>query len=282
MGYDLNIYLDAARAVLAGLSPYTAPGFFSPPALAYLLAPLAVLPPWLAFGLWTIVNLIALVLLARRRLHLALLFLPVWFHLYVGQVDMLILALGLLGGWPGLALATLKPQWAVFLFLFYRHDRRRLIYATLAAAVLHAPTLPLWPEWLSSTPSFVKYAGHASSLFGIASLSPFPILLLVMVAAMGIVTFTTRPDYWRWVATFNPMAHLYSLTVLVPSLQWRAVVVSWLALPLALYLNTGLPFVLVPLLSKPNDSRDAYAPISRRWQALTRWAGRIIPGIGVG
>jgi len=247
IGYDFNIYYTAARAALLGLSPYSVPEFFSPPALAYLLAPLALLPRWLAFGLWTLGSLAALVLLARRRLHLALLFLPVWFHFYVGQIDLMILALGLLGGWPGLALATLKPQWAVFLFLFHRRDPRRIVYATLAAGLLHVPTLPLFPEWRASTPSFVDYADTASSLYGIASLFPYPVLALALVSVVGMVAFFYQSDYWRWVATFNPLANIYSLAVLVPSLTWRAVVVSWLALPLSLYLHTGLPFVLIPL-----------------------------------
>jgi len=265
LGYDFVIFWEAARALLAGHSPYIVQGFFSPLPFLLPIVPLALLPYWVGFSFWTILNITALVMLARRHSLRTLLFLPVLFALWVGQVDLIVIALAFTGTWWGLALAALKPQLAVWLVPFFAirwwktDDKTSIIKMFTAVAILYAvPTIlepSWWRAWLDATPSVLEYAEHASSLFGISALLQ-PSLSLVIsfaaISALALVVFSTvKPfndrRYWSWVAIFNPLANIYSQCILVTQVDWIAVALSWFLLPVSLYLQSGLPWVAVPV-----------------------------------
>ncbi len=135
-GYDLEAFVDAARDVAGGGSAYdatlaagvaswgTGQVYVSPPFLAHALAPFSALPDDVLFVAWTLLSLGGLILavralgpgaLARQMPRLAFGLVYVWASVFLGQVNVLVLA-GLLlaldgrrdalaGG--GLALATL-------------------------------------------------------------------------------------------------------------------------------------------------------------------------------
>lgn len=265
LGYDFVIFWEAARAFVAGQSPYTVQGFFSPLPFLLPFLPLAFLPYGVAFSVWAALNLIALATLTRWHMLRALLFLPVLFALWVGQVDLIIVALGFTGTWWGLALATLKPQLAIWMVPFFAvrwwrtGDRASIFKMLSGAAILYvAPTLldpGWWTVWLHATPSTLQYAEHASSLFGISALLPPaipPILSFAGVAALaGAVFLWVRPysdrQYWTWAALFNPLSNIYSHCILASQADWIAVGLSWALLPLSLYVHTGLPWAAIPL-----------------------------------
>jgi hypothetical protein len=284
LGYDFAIFWEAARALLAGHSPYSVPGFFSPLPFLLPVLPLALLPYWAAFSVWTVFNLAALALVARRHALRALLFLPVLFSLWVGQVDLIIIALAFTGTWWGLALAALKPQLAVWLIPFFvlgwwraGHKTSIVRMLSTAAALYTVPTVldpSWWTAWLEATPSVLRYSEHASSLFGISALLQPTIPLIVSFGAVsilgGAVFFKVRPlsdrRYWSWAALFNPLANVYSQCILVPQADWIALALSWLLLPLSLHWHTGLPWAVVPVYllwrtrRVPNDSPGPTLP----------------------
>ena len=110
---DLFVYQYGGRAVLDGLpvyesgDPVTGLPFTYPPFAAVLMVPLALLPAWLAAGLWTAASvgaLAAVVVLVRRALGRpapgwlvalltagALALEPVWQNLTFGQVNLLVM-----------------------------------------------------------------------------------------------------------------------------------------------------------------------------------------------
>ena len=284
LGYDFAIFWEAGRAFIAGQSPYSVEGFFSPLPFLIAVLPIVILPYGVAFALWTVLNLAALARLARQRKFIAALFLPALFALWVGQADVGIVALAFTGTWWGVALSTLKPQLAAWLVPFFiaswwrAGDKRAIIKMVSTALVLYGvPTVlyPTWWEaWFRSTPSVLQYSEHASSLFGISALLapavPLPLSFAVLVV-VGVVAFLAlRPfsnsQYWSYAALFNPLANIYSQCLLIPQADWIAIALSWLLLPLALYLHTGLPWAVVPLYllwrarRSPSKSLEAAGP----------------------
>lgn len=279
MGFDFRTFWEAARALLSGISPYTIHDFISPLPFAWLMAPFGLLPYAWAYGLWTLLNLAALVRLAGRRAPQLLLFLPVLFALWVGQVDLLMLAAGLTGGWVGLAFTTLKPQLAIWLIPWVGYgwwrsgQRRKLLYTLGGAAVLYGlPYLvqpQAWQQWRiasNASGSLVGYAEHSASFFGLAALLPIsPTLSVALIAAVGAAAaLWLRPlqaqRFWPFMALFNPISNIYSQCVLHPLVDWPAVLLSWLMLPLSLYLHTGLPWVVVPLYLLWKNRKTAANP----------------------
>lgn len=265
LAYDFAIFWEGAGAVLSGQSPYSIPGYYPIPPFAIATAPIGLLPRTPAFILWSVVNIAALASIARRKTPIALLYLPVFFGIWVGQVDLIILALGFTGSWIGVALTALKPQLAVWLIPFYviawsrSGQTRRLIPAMAAVTAIYGIPTILWPswwaQWTAATPSMLEYAQHASSAFGLSALLQEllpPQLSILLVAILGAAIFSvvrpwTDSRYWSWAAIFNPLANIYSLCIVLQEADWISYALSWLLLPVALYLHTGFPWVLVPV-----------------------------------
>lgn len=113
VGVDFgNTFYAVGRAIMNGQSPYSVKTFLSPPWVLILVAPLGILPIQWAWGVFTLTGL-GVYLIAFIRLRLPLIVLAlfmlspfVWFNLYYGNIDWLIL-LGV----------TLPPQWGVWLLM---------------------------------------------------------------------------------------------------------------------------------------------------------------------
>jgi hypothetical protein len=254
MGYDFQIFWNGAQAVLQGQSPYTIHGFFSPLPFALAISPLGLIPFWPAYGLWTVLNLAALWSLVGKQLPKLLIFLPVTFGLWVGQVDLPILALGLSGTWAGVALSMLKPQLAIwilpiaFLTWWKNNHKDRIWKSILAGTILYLlPTIAQpgwWRDWLAASPAAVDYA---AALTGLPTTLTFGFVGLLGIFAFVRLKPFSPGAYWDWVAAFNPISNIYSLCVLVQQTDWIAIGLSWLLLPLSLALHTGLPWAAVPI-----------------------------------
>ena len=260
--FDFDIFWKGWQALLSGQSPYTVPLFYSTPAFALLLSPLGLLPEIPAFIVWTLAQLSALVVMARRASLRLVLYLPVAFAVWMGQVDLLVLLAGWKGGWVGLALTTLKPQLALWLlpwkfYEWHRQGRRAEIWKCLAlAAGLNLLPVVVWPallpDFLRAGPSLWTYSEHASSLFGLAAWLPLPVpvsfaLVVFLGAAAWWVIKPYPRDYWSFAALFNPVSNIYSLVVVLESVDWVAVALSWLLLPVALSTYSGAPWALIPV-----------------------------------
>jgi len=263
VGYDYDFFWRAAQAYINGQSPYSVTGFFSPFPFVLAMIPFGMMPYNLSFGLWSVLSLMALVYVNRSRFPRLIFYLPVIYTLWVGQVDLMILALGFSATWLGVALTTLKPQLAIFILPYavygwWRKGQTDQIWK-MGIAVIALYGLPTalspgwWSDWMSSTPSIFEYSLHASSLFGISALISYPTAVVFAAVALvgGIVFWVIKPvrenGYWSWVALFNPIANIYSLCVINRLVDWIAILLSWVLLPISLSLHTGLPWAIIPL-----------------------------------
>ncbi|HNB53562.1 MAG TPA: hypothetical protein PK530_16550 [Anaerolineales bacterium] len=110
-----------------------------------------------------------------------------------------------------------------------------------------------WQEWFNATPPILTYAEHASSLFGLGALLPIPSIQTFLGVSLlaGLSFLFLKPykssTYWNWVAIFSPVANIYSLCLVIAQVDWVAILLSWVLLPLSLFLHTGLPWVIIPI-----------------------------------
>lgn len=184
LGFDLHVYLEAARAVASGRSPYLAPDapecsttgcFLYPPPVAVIFIPLLALPPDVA--IWTVVALLTGLAAAVCTVLVAplprsvrpwaatsfVLFIPLLLELGLGNVNLVTMALAL-AAWASrdrpvrggvlLALAVGLKLLVGTLVLFYIAAGRWRQVAWAATAVILAAlaTAPwvgtYWPEFV--------------------------------------------------------------------------------------------------------------------------------------
>jgi hypothetical protein len=138
-------------------------------------------------------------------------------------------------------------------------DREKIRNTLIAVAVLYGlPFLvdPGWfGDWMASSPGFLDYASHSSSLFGIGRLVPLSwAASTAVVAVAGIAVFAIEfrsgrllERYWEYVTLFNPLAHEYSLSMLYRLVDWFTVAISWVAIVLRFAVGSGLPMTVIPI-----------------------------------
>ncbi len=80
--YDFAIFHSAAKAVLAGLSPYSVYDFNGPYPLAVLFIPFSFLPQHLAYALFVALNVILVLVLFKKKSALAFTLVPHPFHAF--------------------------------------------------------------------------------------------------------------------------------------------------------------------------------------------------------
>jgi hypothetical protein len=263
-GFDFRIFWSAAAAVLQGQSPYTIVGFFSPHPLAVLLIPFALLPFELAYFLWTGLKIFLLVKSTDRWGFIkALVFFPVAFDLLQGQMDLLVFILALKLNWIGVVLSTVRPQLAIWIlpYTFYRWWQEKKFdqfwKSALGVLALYGTSTLIdpdwWQKWFNAPKIAWEYNQQSASLFGLAKILPFDHLItFVAIGILAILAFfflrpRTQNAYWQWVALFNPVANIYSLTILFNQVDWIIVVFGLLALPVSQLLHTNAVWALMPL-----------------------------------
>jgi hypothetical protein len=252
---DWHIFMEGARAWLAGRNPYGAlnaefgPGSFGYPPTALTWMGLFWLLGPLGYYVWTALTLGGWWLLIRRERaysQLALLcWSPVILHLVLGQcsLPMVLLVWGAYSarrrGWLwglALALAMTKPQVAILpvlwlLWLERRSPTRVQLWAGLVlGTVLLAlpPTLRdpgIWQEWVGGLSAYRGRIAQVAAWQG-------PSALVLALAAY----LWHRSGYggWQWwlAAGIFPHSSFYGMVVLVPALRPRQN--AWLIVGLVL------------------------------------------------
>jgi hypothetical protein len=153
IGIDFNMLYSAGRAVWNLQNPYVvSPGFFSPPWMLLILAPIALLELQTARWVWFAFGIICYIL-AFKRLQISswsimvLLLNPfIYFDLMLGNYNWLILLGATLPAAVGSWIVILKPHMSVVLFGLWLKQRRWIAFipiATIAVLfVLQMYTMP--------------------------------------------------------------------------------------------------------------------------------------------
>ncbi len=239
---DLFVYQFGGWAVLHGRPIYSLPDpvtglYFSyPPFAAVVMAPLALLPTWLAAAVWTgasVAALAAVVLLVRRALERpapgwlvalvtvgALALEPVWQNLTFGQANVLLMLAVLVDlvrperRWSGLLVgiaAGLKLTPLVFVVLLVLIGRRSAagraalaFAATIAVGFVLKPgsALTYWDEGLVDVPRVGPAAlAHNQSVYGaltrLLDAPPPTWVWLVVAGPVALAVLIVGAGWWR-------------------------------------------------------------------------------------
>ena len=188
-GFDAHIYHRATAAWVSGGDPWAQSyrGFLFAAAPPTLLVAL----PFLPLGenvtaiLWVAISF-GSALWVLRRLHLAwwwLLFPPLLEGIWVGNPNVIIVALLVAGGRTGAAISVLAKIYAAVPLVLM--GRRRELAAAAAALLVTAPLLP-WADFLARWPTLSATLTQQAA--GGRSAIAFPVMLpfaLAAIAGMG-------------------------------------------------------------------------------------------------
>jgi len=265
-GWDFSILWEAARALLEGRDPYSVANFFYPLPVAYLLAPLGLVPVGVAMGTWLLINFGILVAAFRREFWVWLLYVPMLHLFSSGQVELVLWGLerAIVPGWRGMlfaALITLKPQTALILLPYHvirwaRTDRKTLVGWVVCTAVLWgAPLLwrPTWlQEWLTARAggSFFEYAPNAPGVFTLLRLSEGLLIPLLIVAAAIFIwgLFQNNATTRAAMMLASPLGLFYATIQLAGCAPARLLVpLSFGVTLLSFATSTFIPFALLPI-----------------------------------
>lgn len=250
--FDLDNFLRAAQAVLAGRDLYALPDVYYPLPLYFIFIPLATLPSQIAHITWTVIQVVILAAVLRRRVFSILFFMPVLLTFVMGQIVIVMLGLFALlrskrYGGVTLAVLVLKPQLVLFvapwlLWSWWRTDRRQIVSFVLTITLMAICAFALQPSWLAR---WLEVSGQrnraaiAPSLWGLFSFLPGPLWIVVGICLTVVLLI------WAWrsndfdilaAAGFlaNPLIISYDLTILTSTIKNSSVwvgltVISWVA-----------------------------------------------------
>ena len=237
---DVRAYYDAGARLNAGAPLYVQSvdtndaGFYRyPPLLAIAFRPLALLPWPLAAAIWETFLVAAFALTIRRLgprlptwLAVGMLAMPIAWSLVVGQAQVLVTALLVVGAPWGVALAAhlkLLPA-LVALYWLGRRDWESLARFAAWAVVLAAVQLLLEP---AATVAFLGFSNLAQ-VGAVNNLSIYalsPPLWAALVVAGGIATLRLAPTRYGWPAAIalsvlaTPRLLAYQLSTLLAGLR---------------------------------------------------------------
>jgi alpha-1,2-mannosyltransferase len=238
---DIHAYYDAASRLNAGLPLYAGQGsvdnpeyYRYPPLLAILFRPLALLPFTVAALIWEAVTIAALLAtiwllgFRRRRTWIALGILagPIAWSVTIGQAQVVVTLLLLMGNPAAVALATqlkLLPALVAFYWIG-RRDWRNLGRFAAWTLVLAVIQLVLEP---SGSLAFLGNT-NLSQVGEVNNLSPYavsPILWLVFAIAGLVLTLRLAPTRAGWAAAIalsvlaTPRLLEYMLMTLLSALR---------------------------------------------------------------
>ena len=211
IGVDAYTYWTADPSSPYGATaPGTAQAYFYSPAFAQLSAPIHLLPWQVFIAAWTVLLTAALVWQAGLWTALALLLVPVFVDLTVGNIHLLLGAAIVLGfrwpwTWSFVLLTKITPGVGLLWFAF-RREWRSLAIAVGVTAVIAAGSFALnpglWFEWVDV---LIAAAGAPDWPF----IVPIPVWFRLPVA-VAIVFWGARTDR-RWTV---PLASCIALPVL--------------------------------------------------------------------
>lgn len=210
-GVDAHAYWAANPAdPYGGVRPAQQDAYFYAPVFAQLLGPLHLLPWEWFIGLWTILLSAALVWQAGLWSGLALLFVPVFAELSVGNIHLL-LAAAIVAGfrWPwlwSLPLLTKVTPGIGLLWFAVRREWRQLAIAVGATAALAAVSFvvapSLWFRWVE----VLRAAAKAPDWVFIV---PVPLWARLVVAIPLVVWGARTTRHWT-----VPVASMLALPIL--------------------------------------------------------------------
>ena len=257
-GMDFGVYWRVANTPASLTYEHRATlNFPYPPTMLLWISPLSLISKWLAYGIWVVISIAALVASCRRHLDkqalaLALIAPPVIYCLLTGQVSV---ALGALVLWScstnnriaaGIALgivASIKPQLVLMapLLLAAQKDRSAIVSAglTISGLILLSVVLfglDTWADWigiLTHFRSIVVKNGVLGVTITPASaaelwhLPTIPFLLLGIALGAGVVFYCRNGKPLTQSAAIvtgsllaAPYAIMYDLAALAPFLAW--------------------------------------------------------------
>ena len=228
-------------------APGTAQAFFYSPAFAQLTAPIHLLPWTLFIALWTVLLTAALVWQAGLLTAIALLLVPVFVDLTVGNIHILLGAAIVLGfrwpwAWAFLFLTKVTPGVGVLWFAF-RREWRNLVIALGATALIAAASYvyqpDLWRQWLD----LLVAATRAPDWVFIV---PIPVWFRLPIA-VALLFWGARTDR-----------------------RWTVPLASCIALPVLWFNGFAMLVAIIPLL----DLASARSPAAG-WLKAARAAARV-------
>ncbi len=273
--YDFHLFYLAGQAVLHGVSPYAIPDFNAPYLLALLFVPLTLLPESMAYALFVGVQLLLLWRQRGRRALWALLAFPVWFDLFVGQVDLLLaLVSAAIGPWA-LPLLLAKPQVGFVIAPWLLWESRNKPRLLLKIALLSAGFLafsffirPTWlREWLAAVPTLTEYSCRDSNIYWLVPL-PYKEAALGVGMILALLLFLSpwvknRRTSWTLQHIFAPLTNIYSSAVLFEWIGPLEAGLSWAAILWAGGIHGGAPMFIMAvaiLLQGEHPAASVTAP----------------------
>ncbi len=244
MGIDWQIFYDAANAVLNGMSPYTVPGYFNPPLLAYVLAPSTIMP----FSIWMPFMIVAscfvlVVMLKIKMKSVYLLLSPfVLQALTWGSVDLLLVG-GMSISWGFL---MLKPQLLFIALPVILKQRRRRDFL-IAGLMLVAYPLH-YVDWFKA----IQTTEWASGTSNLASLGPVMAVAGILLAGAAFSKLECTPSSMKLIFTaLSPVSRVHDYII-----AWEAFATfkmwtfSWVLFIVWYHLETRneIIYVLIGLL----------------------------------
>lgn len=295
-GNDFGVYWRTAHQPVGEV--YFWPGRFPfpyAPTMLLWIAPLALVPKWVAYFVFIGLSLVVFVLACRRHLRmpmiaLALISPPVARGLFTGQVCAILagvtiwacgtanrIAAGVAFG----AIASIKPQLVIMAPLMFALNRDWRAFVAAAATFLSIVGLSLvvfgperWPEWLASMNHFyhavtdtavITIGTTPASVAERFGYPPLPFLLIGTLLGAGIVYLCRKAGPLEKAAAIGlgsimaaPYALAYDLTVAMPFLA----LAIFQGRPLAV-LGLGAPYHPLPLIISIYELLKARLPSSR-------------------
>lgn len=233
-GADARIYYRAAEAGLAGGNPwgagYNGVLFAGPPPTLLPIAPFTLLPED-AFVAFMIGGSVVAAVLALRKLRLPaywLLFPPIVEGVTVGNPNVFVIALLVLGGSSGVVVATFAKVYAVVPMLLL--GRWKAVAWTTAALLLTAPLLP-WGMFLGSASEVTGTLAAQSE----GGKSAWAFLPLVPLVGLCLVLLGRERAAWLAVPALWPATQVHYAVLALPVLRNPAVAaIAALPVPFAI------------------------------------------------
>ena len=234
-GYDARVYALAARAMLEGRNPWTVElgggTVVGPPTTLVPYIPFAYLPQELTAAIWVLGSLLIAILILRRLGLPAwwIAFPPVFHPIVLGNEEVLMVGLLVVGGRLGGLAPLLKPYAAIPLAVQRRWGD---IWIGIGVGLATLLVLP-WRTFVESLPLIrdrIAYQSFGDNAFG----DP----LLVVIAIVALISLGSRPGAWFATPVLWPYAQthygLMTLPIMPPLLA-----LIW-ALPIPEAITVGI------------------------------------------
>lgn len=270
---DLDIFLQAATAILRGADPYSIPNLevFYPLPFYFLFIPLVAVPVPAVYAIWSALSAVILIAILRQRAAMVGLSMPVLLTLLLGQVDIVMMALFValqtnVAAGIALAFLVLKPQLVLLvtpwiLWRWWWNNRRQLLWFALVLGAIIVLSFIIQPDWLIR---FFARSGErtrasiSSSIWGLLAFLPASLWLpVVAVVVAALVIWAWRRNEFKIVAATNflisPFIFSYNLTPLFvvvrrPSTLIGLTILSWLTFAIAAWQSNDRAAVLITLV----------------------------------